>query len=125
MIMTKTKAITREKKVIDATDRPIGRLGSEIALILQGKNKVTYEPHVDHGDFVEIRNSAKMKITGNKLEGKFYYRYSGYPGGLKKTALKEIVAKDPGEALRRAVRNMLPANRLRKERMKRLTVHQN
>ncbi|MBN1585746.1 50S ribosomal protein L13 [Candidatus Uhrbacteria bacterium] len=120
--MTKTKII-RDRKVIDGADRPIGRLASEVASILQGKSKPTYEPNVDHGDFVEIRNSARMKVTGNKLEGKFYYRYSGYPGGMRKTALKDVIAKDPGEALRRAVRSMLPENRLRQGRMKRLIIH--
>ena len=121
--MSKNKPVVRERQVIDGSDRPIGRLASEIATVLQGKHKPTYEPQVDHGDFVEVRNSAKMKVTGNKMEGNFYYRYSGYPGGMRKTALKDVIAKDPGEALRRAVKNMLPDNRLRNERMKRLTVH--
>lgn len=121
MIMADT--ITRTTKTIDASGQSIGRLASEISKILQGKHKATYQPNVDMGDFVEVRNAAQVKITGNKLAGKTYYRYSGYPGGLKRTPLKEVFAKDPGEALRRAVRNMLPKNRLRDGRMKRLTVH--
>lgn len=118
-----SETITRTTKTIDASGQSIGRLASEIATILQGKHKATYQPNIDMGDFVEVHNAAQVRITGNKLTGKTYYRHSGYPGGLKRTALKDVVAKDPGEALRRAVRNMLPKNRLRNGRMKRLTVH--
>lgn len=121
--MSMTDTITRATKTIDASGQSIGRLASEIAKILQGKHKATYRPNIDMGDFVEVRHAAQVKVTGNKLSGKTYYRYSGYPGGLKRTVLKDVFAKDPGEALRRAVRNMLPKNRLRDGRMKRLTVH--
>ena len=121
--MSMTATITRTTKTIDASGQSVGRLASEIAKILQGKHKATYQPNIDMGDFVEVRHAAQVRITGNKLTGKTYYHYSGYPGGLKRTALKEVFAKDPAEALRRAVRNMLPKNRLRADRMKRLTVH--
>jgi large subunit ribosomal protein L13 len=115
--------IKRELIKIDAEGRSIGRVASEAAMILQGKTKPEYEPHVDHGDTVEIRNAAKVKIIGNKLDNKKYYSYSGYPGGLKERQLKEIMAKDPSDAIRRAVKNMLPKNRLQTPRMKRLKVH--
>jgi large subunit ribosomal protein L13 len=118
------ESYTREKVTLDASDQAVGRLASEIARILQGKHKPSYEPHEDNGDFVEVRNLAKIKVTGNKLEGKTYYRHTGYPGGLRRTAMKTVMAKDPSEVLRRAVRNMLPNNRLRNDRMKRLSVHQ-
>ncbi|KPJ84676.1 hypothetical protein AMJ57_05745 [Parcubacteria bacterium SG8_24] len=118
-----TKDIERKKVELDADGRSIGRLAAEISRILQGKHKPAYEPHRDHGDFVDVRNAAKVKILGNRLTGKVYYRYSGYPGGIKSTNLQKLMEKDPSEAIRRAVRNMLPKNRLRNGRMKRLTVH--
>ncbi len=117
-----TKA-PRGKTQIDATGKSIGRLATEIAKILQGKNKPTYVPHKDEGDFVEVRNAAKVKLTGQKIGQKVYYHYSGYPGGMKTTKLQEVMARNPGEALKRAVKNMLPKNRQQKERLKRLTVH--
>ncbi|MFC1703018.1 50S ribosomal protein L13 [Patescibacteria group bacterium] len=120
MATEKGKRATRE---LDATDRSIGRLATEIATILQGKDKPTYSAHTDIGDKVEVRNAAKVKITGNKLEDKTYYKYSGHPGGLKSKQLKTVMANDPSDAVRRAVKNMLPKNRLQNERMKRLTVH--
>lgn len=118
-----TVKVQREVRELDATGQSIGRLASEIAVILQGKDKPQYAPHTDIGDKVEVRNAAKVKITGKKLENKIYYSYSGYPGGLKSKQLKTVMAKDPSEAVRRAVKNMLPKNRLQKERMKRLTIH--
>ena len=116
-------AIKRELVKIDATDRSIGRIATEAAMALQGKNKPQYEPHLDLGDTVEIRNAAKVKIIGNKLENKKYFHYSGYPGVMKEKQLKEVMAKDPSDAVRRAVNNMLPKNKLRNGRMKRLKVH--
>jgi large subunit ribosomal protein L13 len=117
-----TKA-PRGRTKIDATDKSVGRLATEIARILQGKNRPTYVPNKDEGDFVEVRNAAKVKITGKKLAQKVYYHYSGYPGGMKTTQLQTVMARNPGEALKRAVKNMLPKNRLQKDRLKRLTVH--
>jgi len=106
--------------VIDAEDKSFGRIASNVSLILQGKNKASFLRYLDKGDFVEIKNIKKVKITGNKLKNKIYYHYSGYPGGMKQKSLGEVFAKDPAEILRRAVYNMLPKNCLRKERMKRL-----
>lgn len=100
----------------------MGRLASEVAIILRGKHKADYAPHIDAGDIVEITNAAKIKITGNKLENKIYYSYSGYPGGMKSKNLKKVMEKDPGEAIRRAVRKMLPSNRLRDGMLKRLII---
>lgn len=116
------KEITRKTIQLDATDQSVGRLASQISKILQGKTKATYEPQNDHGDFVEVRNAAKMKITGNKMEQKNFYSYSGYPGGLKTKQLKHIMATNPADALERAVYDMMPKNRLRVQRSKRLTV---
>jgi large subunit ribosomal protein L13 len=113
---------------IDATGQSIGRLASDIAKILQGKHKATYVPYHDQGDYVEVRNAAKVKITGKKLSGKLlsgktYYHYSGYPGGMKTISLQTVMARNPAEAVLRAVKNMLPKNRLQKGRLKRLKVH--
>ena len=116
-------AIKRDTIKIDATGRSIGRLATEAAKMLIGKHKPQYEPNRDLGDIVEVRNAAKVKILGKKLDQKVYYHYSGYPGGMKERQLKTIMAKDPADALRRAVKNMLPKNRLQNGRMKRLKVH--
>jgi large subunit ribosomal protein L13 len=107
---------------IDATGQSIGRLASAISTVLQGKNDPSYTAHNDMGGSVRVRNAAKMKLTGKKLEQKKFYHYSGYPGGLRTDALKDIMAKDASNALSRAVWDMLPKNRLRKDRFKRFTV---
>ncbi|MFH2063250.1 MAG: 50S ribosomal protein L13 [bacterium] len=116
-------SIKRETVKIDAAGRSIGRVASETATLLMGKHKPQYEPQKDVGDIVEIRNAALVKVLGNKLEQKKYYHYSGYPGGMKERQLKDVMAKDPADAIRRAVKNMLPKNRLQNGRMKRLKVH--
>ena len=112
----------RKTHIIDATDKAIGRLATQIATILRGKNKVTYRPHLDEGDRVEVINLAKVKITGKKLQQKKYYRVSQYPGGLKTTTLEELLAKNPGEALKKSVKQMLPNNKLRPGMLKRLII---
>ena len=117
------KAINRKSTKIDATGESVGRLATRIATLLQGKHRVDYVPNVDAGDIVEVRNAAKVKITGNKAENKYFYAYSGYPGGMRKTQLKTVMAKNPSEAITHAVYSMLPKNRQRKDRMKRLRVH--
>ncbi|MBL7022328.1 50S ribosomal protein L13 [Patescibacteria group bacterium] len=111
----------RQHHKIDATDKVAGRLASEIATMLIGKNKEDYEPNVDSGDYVEIENVAGIKFTGNKLETKKYFKHTGYIGNLKTTHLKDWLAKTPDKLLKRMVRNMLPDNRLRADRLKRLT----
>jgi large subunit ribosomal protein L13 len=113
-----------ERKVhkIDATDQAPGRLASRIAILLRGKNKATYRPHVDEGDIVEVTNADKVKITGKKLIQKKYYRASQYPGGLKTIPMWSVKQKNPGEIIERAVKQMLPATKLRPAMMKRLII---
>jgi large subunit ribosomal protein L13 len=116
--------IKRELVKIDAEGKAIGRIASQAARLLQGKHKPTYEAHIDLGDSVEVRNAAKVKIIGNnKLSNKKFFAYSGYPGGMRATQLKTVMATNPAKAIEHAVYSMLPKNRQRKERMKRLKVH--
>jgi len=114
--------IKRQLHKLDATDMTVGRLATQIAVFLRGKNKPEFEPHIDNGDIVEVSNVDKLKFTGKKLEQKKYFRYSGYPGGLKETKLSDLAKNNPAEILRRAVREMLPDNRLRKNMLKRLII---
>jgi len=113
--------IDRKTHQLDATDIAVGRLATQISILLRGKNKVNYAPQVDNGDFVIVTNADKIKFTGNKINQKIYYRHSGYPGGIKETKLKDAFNKDPREVIKRTVINMLPKNRLRNNMIKRLT----
>ena len=117
--------IERKLHKIDATNKAVGRMASEIAIILRGKNKPEFAPHIDNGDIVEVSNADKMKFTGKKEEQKKYFRYSGYPGGLKETKLSSLNKSNPGEIIKRAVKQMLPATRLRDGMMKRLIIKKN
>ncbi len=120
--MTK-KNIERKEHILDASDQAPGRLASQIAQLLRGKHKVNFTPYLDQGDSVVVENVDKMKITGNKMDKKVYYRHSMYPGGLKETKMKDLVAqKGMAEVLRRAVYGMLPGNKLRNDMLKRLTI---
>ncbi|MBA3046808.1 50S ribosomal protein L13 [Patescibacteria group bacterium] len=114
--------IERKLHKIDASGKAPGRLATQIAIILRGKNKPEFEPHIDAGDIVEISNADELKFTGKKIEQKKYHRYSGYPGGLKEKKMSDLAKSNPGEILRRAVREMLPANKLRQVIMKRLII---
>lgn len=116
--------MTIERKInkIDASNKPLGRLASEVALILRGKNKADFERHIDAGDFVEVFNFNSIKITGNKKEKKMYYNHSGYPGGIKEINLKDLWTKNPQEILKKAVYGMLPKNKLRPKMFKRLII---
>jgi len=114
--------IVREVHQIDASNKAFGRLSSEIAILLMGKNKASYQRHIDMGDSVVVKNIKKVKITGQKLEQKIYYRHSTYPGGLKKTKMKDIFEKDPEKLFKMCVIKMLPKNKLRNDRIKRLQV---
>lgn len=107
---------------IDASNKSLGRLASEIALILQGKNKTIFVPHQNQGDKVKVKNASKIKLTGNKLEQKKYYHHSGHPGGLKIIPLKQIWSKSPEKILEKTIKGMLPKNKLLKERMKNLVI---
>jgi large subunit ribosomal protein L13 len=109
--------------LIDANGKVLGRLASEIAKILRGKNKAIFSPHVDTGDFVIVVNAEKVRLTGDKLKGKVYYHHSGYPGGLKAIAAEKLLAKKPEELLRRAVKGMLPKNKLGSKVFKKLKVY--
>ena len=110
----------RQTYKIDATNKVLGRLAVEIAILLRGKNKPDFVPYKDMGDFVMVDNVDKIKVTGKKLDQKKYYRHSGYLGHLKEIPLRKVFEKDAGEALKRAVFGMLPNNKLRKEQIKRL-----
>jgi len=118
----KKPVLKRKNYKIDATSKVLGRVACEIVLVLRGKNKPTFQPHIDSGDNVFVSNAAKLKITGKKLEQKSYYHHSGYPGGLKTKNVGEVFAKNPGEVLKRAVWNMLPKNKLRNGMIKRLKI---
>lgn len=110
----------RQTHIIDATGKVLGRLATEIAVLLQGKHKLSFAPNKDIGDFVVVKNADKIKLTGKKFEKKIYYHHTGFLGGLKKIPLKKLFEKSPGEILRKAVFGMLPKNKLRTERIKRL-----
>lgn len=114
--------IERKLHQLDATEQSVGRLATRVATILRGKNKPEYQPHLDLGDIVEVKNIKQLKFTGKKLDQKKYFHFSGYIGGLKTKKMSEVYAKDPGEVLRRAVRDMLPPTKLRPAMMKRLII---
>ena len=115
--------VTRTWYMVDATDKVLGRLASRIALILTGKNKAQYTPHVDCGDFVIIVNADKFRVTGKKMKDKIYYSHSFFPGGLKQIKLEDMLKKHPERAIYHAVSGMLPKNRLRAKRLKRLKIY--
>ena len=119
----KAGEITRQWHVIDATDVVLGRLASQAAVLLRGKHKPTFAPHVDTGDFVIIVNADKVALSGNKREQKFAYRHSGYPGGLRATPYTELMAKSPERAVEKAVRGMLPKNSLARQQLSKLKVY--
>ena len=109
--------------LVDASGRTLGRLATQIADILRGKRKPEYTPHVDVGDFVVVVNAEKIVVTGNKREAKRYYRHSGYPGGLRSRTLGDLLERRPEEVIRRAVRGMLPRNRLARKQLTKLKVY--
>jgi len=126
--MTKTYAvksseIQREWRVIDADGQTLGRLATRIATLLRGKHRVTFSTHIDTGDPVIILNASKIKVTGRKLQAKQYVRHSGYPGGLRTESLERLLARRPEEVIRRAVRGMVPQNRLGEQMMRKLHVY--
>ena len=118
----KSSEIAREWWIIDASTLPLGKLAVVIADKLMGKSKVTYTPYTDNGDYVVVINAKNLKVTGDKMTDKHYYRHSGFPGGLTDLTLAEIIEKDPTLAVKKAVAGMLPKNKLQAERMKRLRV---
>ncbi|MDA9717342.1 50S ribosomal protein L13 [Candidatus Pelagibacter sp.] len=108
---------------IDASNAVVGRLASIIAKILRGKNKATFTPHMDNGDFVVVKNIEKIKFTGKKFQDKKYYRHTGYPGGIKETTPEKLFDKKPGEALKLAVKRMLPGGALAKKQLTKLKIY--
>ncbi|NTU69504.1 50S ribosomal protein L13 [bacterium] len=112
----------RKWYIIDAKDKILGRLSTQIAAVLYGKNKVDFAPHIDNGDWVVVINAKQVKVTGNKVEDKKYYRHSGYPGGLKTASYREIMEKNPEKIIMHAVKGMLPKNKIGVEALKRLRV---
>jgi large subunit ribosomal protein L13 len=115
--------VQRDWYVVDATDVILGRLASQVATLLRGKHKPTFAPHVDGGDFVIVINADKVALSGNKRETKLAYRHSGYPGGLRSVAYGDLLEKNPERAVEKAVRGMLPKNKLAAEQLKKLKVY--
>lgn len=109
--------------VVDATDKPLGRLASEIARVLRGKHKPTFTPHIDTGDFVIVVNAGKIKLTGQKADKKFWYRHSGIPGGFKAESYRHVLERKPEWPIEKAVRGMLPKNVLGREMLTKLKVY--
>ena len=121
--MASRSTIERKWYVVDATGYTLGRLSSEIAKVLRGKNKPTYTPHIDTGDYVIVVNADKIKVTGKKLDQKIYYHHSDYVGGMKETTLKEMLAKKPERVIELAVKGMLPKGPLGRQMIKKLHVY--
>jgi large subunit ribosomal protein L13 len=109
--------------VVDAENKTLGRLATQIANVLRGKRKPTYTPHIDVGDFVIVVNAEKIAVTGDKREKKLYWRHSGYPGGIRSRTLGDLLEKRPEEVIRRAVKGMLPRNRLARAQLRKLKVY--
>ena len=119
----KTDEIERRWYVVDAEGQTLGRLATRIADTLRGKRKPEYTPHVDTGDFVVVVNAEKIAVTGKKREQKIYYRHSGYPGGLRERTFAEELERRPTEVLRKAVKGMLPRNRLARQQINKLKIY--
>jgi large subunit ribosomal protein L13 len=121
--VVKASEIDRGWWLIDATDQPLGRLATRVATLLAGKHKPTWSPHLDTGDHVVVVNAAKIKVTGNKLAQKRYYRHSNYPGGLREETLADLLARRPERVVEMAVKGMLPHNRLGNAMFRKLKVY--
>ncbi|EPE60568.1 50S ribosomal protein L13 [Exiguobacterium sp. SH3S2] len=121
--MAKASEVERKWHLIDAEGKTLGRMTSEVASLLRGKHKPTFTPHVDCGDHVIIINAEKVKLTGNKLNDKMYYRHSGHPGGLKSQTAKELLAKRPERMLELAIKGMLPKGSLGRQQFTKLHVY--
>lgn len=120
---TKSSDIRREWRVIDASDKVLGRLATEVACLLRGKHKSIYVPHLDTGDYVIVVNAKKVRVTGRKAKQKVYYKHSGYPGGLKLTTFEEMMETYPSRVIKYAVKGMLPKNALGRAMLKKLKVY--
>lgn len=128
MMMNKTTTpkpgdIHRVWHLVDATDLPLGRMASEVARLLRGKHKPTYTPHLDTGDFVIVVNAARVAVTSDKSQSKIYYRHSGFPGGIKAETFESLLERRPQAVVERAVRGMLPKNKLGRKMLRKLKVY--
>ena len=121
----KKSEIKRNWYLIDAKDRPLGRVATQAAIILRAKHKKTYTPNLDAGDFVVIINAKDIRLTGKKAEQKEYWHHSGYPGGIKKETYLELIKKDPTEPLKRAIMGMLPVNHFKQDQILKLKIYVN
>ena len=119
----KPSDVTRTWYVVDASEAPLGRVATKVATLLTGKGKPMFTKHIDCGDYVVVINAKDLKVTGDKLQQKMYYRHSGFPGGLTETKLVDKMISDPTEVLQHAIRGMLPVNKLRDERLMRLKIY--
>ncbi len=121
--LPKVNEIEKKWYVVDATDKVLGRLATQIAMRLRGKHRPDFTPHLDTGDFIIVINAEKIKLTGRKLDQKKYHRHSGYLGGLKTMTAKQMLEKKPEEVIRLAVRRMLPKNKLARHQLKKLKIY--
>jgi len=119
----KPSDVVRKWYVVDATDATLGRVATQVAVLLTGKSKPQFTKHIDCGDYVVVVNAGQLKVTGNKLTTKKYYHHSGYPGGLRERTLEEQLNLDPTKVLEHAIRGMLPVNKLRDDRLARLKIY--
>jgi large subunit ribosomal protein L13 len=119
----KSSEVKRDWYIVDASDKVLGRLASEIAHRLRGKHKPEYTPHVDTGDYIVVVNAEKIAVTGNKENDKVYYHHTGHPGGIKSTSFKDMIAKHPARVIETAVKGMLPKNKLGRAMMSKLKVY--
>ena len=122
-IVAKTKEVTRDWYLVDAENQVLGRIATTIANVLRGKNKPTFTPSVDTGDFVIVVNAAKIALTGNKLADKTYYSHSGYPGGIKAITAGKLLEKKPEDLIKHAVKGMLPKNKLARHMLNKLKIY--
>lgn len=119
----KAREIDKVWHVLDADGQTLGRLATQVAALLMGKHKPTYSPHLDMGDFVIVVNASRVRVTGNKLDGKIYYRHTGYVGGIKETPLREMLERHPDRVIEKAVKGMLPRNKLAGSLLRHLKVY--
>jgi large subunit ribosomal protein L13 len=122
-ISAKKESVTRDWYVVDATDKTLGRLSTEIANRLRGKHKPEFTPHVDTGDYIVVVNAEKVKVTGNKSTDKLYHHHTGYPGGIKSITFDKLIDKAPERIIEKAVKGMMPKNKLSKAMMSKLKIY--
>ena len=122
-IVAKTKEVTRDWYLVDAENQVLGRIATTIANVLRGKNKPTFTPSVDTGDFIVVVNAEKIALTGNKLADKMYYSHSGYPGGIKSITAGKLLDKKPEDIIKHAVKGMLPKNKLARHMLSKLKIY--